>query len=78
MVESLAGGGTNAMDETDLLQLVMDGMSWEEDKAQIWFNTPNPLLYGATPNEFQLMRGKQKLAQFIETQLSENTPNKET
>lgn len=60
------------MSDTDLLQLVMDGMGWEKKKAQIWFNTQNPLLGGATPNGYELMRGSEKLEKFIRNQLSEN------
>lgn len=55
-----------------LIKLVMDGMKWDKKKAQRWFNTPNPLLGGATPNGFELMRGKLKLEKFIRNQLSEN------
>lgn len=60
------------MSDTDLLQLVMDGMGWEKKNAQKWFNVPNPLLGGATPNGFELMRGKEKLEKFIRHQLEEN------
>lgn len=60
------------MSDTDLLQLVMDGMGWEKKKIQKWFNTPNPLLGMATPNRFELMRGKMKLEKFIRGQLQEN------
>ncbi len=58
----------------DLLQLVMDGMGWDKKKAQLWFNTQNPLLGGATPNGFELMRGKEKLEGWIRGQLEENAP----
>lgn len=58
----------------DLLQLVMDGMGWEKEKARRWFETPNPLLGGATPYSFELFRGKEKLSKFIHNQLSENKP----
>lgn len=58
----------------DLLQLIMDGMNWDKKKAQLWFNTPNPLLGGAKPNAFELLRGSKKLQKFIEIQLSENIP----
>lgn len=60
------------MIDTDLLQLVMDGMKWDKKKAQKWFNVPNPLLGEATPNGFELMRGKAKLEKFIRQQLDEN------
>lgn len=56
----------------DLLQLVMDGMGWDKEKAQLWFNTPNPLLGGTTPNAYETFRGKGKLEKFIRVQLSEN------
>jgi len=59
----------------DLLQLVMDGMGWDKETAQEWFNVPNPLLGGATPNGYEIMRGKDKLLKFIRNQLSENKPN---
>jgi len=58
----------------DLLQLVMDGMGWDKKKAQLWFNTPNPLLGGATPNGYELTKGKDRLLKFIKNQLSENKP----
>ena len=57
---------------TDLLQMVMDGMRWDKKKAQLWFNTPNPLLGGAIPNGYELMCGKERLEKFIKQQLSEN------
>lgn len=52
----------------------MDGMGWDKNKSQLWFNVPNPLLGGATPNAFEAFRGKAKLEKFIRTQLSENRP----
>lgn len=55
---------------SDLLQLVMDGMKWDKEKAQLWFNTPNPLLGGATPNGYEQMRGIAKLKRFIEARLT--------
>lgn len=58
----------------DLLQMVMDGMGWDKKKAQLWFNTPNPLLGDATPNGYERMRGSKKLGEFILNQLSENKP----
>lgn len=64
------------INDIDLLQLVMDGMGWEKKKAQRWFNTPSPLLGGATPNGFELMRGKAKLEKFIRSQIEENGPPK--
>lgn len=60
------------MSDTDLLQLVMDGMKWPKEKAQKWFTSQNPLLGGATPNGYELMRGKDKLEKFIQELLSEN------
>lgn len=60
------------MSDTDLLQLVMEGMGWDKKKAQKWFNVPNPLLGGYTPNGLERMRGKAKLEQFIRDRLSEN------
>lgn len=62
------------MSDTDLLQLVIDGMGWDKKKARKWFNVPNPLLGGATPNGFEMMRGKMKLEKFIRDQLSLNRP----
>lgn len=62
------------MSDTDLLKLVMKGMGWEKKKAQKWFNVPNSLLGGATPNGFEMMRGKEKLEQFIRDLLGENGP----
>lgn len=59
-------------EDVDLLQMVMDGMRWEKSKAQMWFNVPNPLLGGATPNGFELLRGKGKLVKFIQQHLEEN------
>lgn len=59
---------------TDLLQLIMDGMNWDKKKAQLWFNTPNPHLGGATPNGYELLKGKDRLEQWIRLQLSENGP----
>jgi hypothetical protein len=59
-------------DTNDLLQIVMDGMGWSKGKAQWWFSTPNQLLGGATPNGFELMRGKEKLEKFIRQELEEN------
>lgn len=59
------------MSETDLLQLVMDVMGWDKKKAQKWFNVPHPLLGGATPNGYELMRGKLKLEKFIRQHLDE-------
>lgn len=60
--------------KTDLLQLVMDGMNWEKKKAQLWFNTPNPLLGQATPNGYELLKGTERLEKWIRQQLSENEP----
>jgi len=65
------------MSDTDLLQLVMDQMGWSKKKSQLWFNTHNPLLGGAMPNGYELMRGKDKLEKFIRQQLSENKPRGE-
>jgi hypothetical protein len=62
------------MNRTDLLQLVMDVMKWDKQKAQLWFNTRNPLLGGVTPNSFEMFSGKNKLEKFIRSQLSENKP----
>jgi len=64
--------GEDVLENLDLLQMVMDGTRWDKKKAQQWFNTPNPLLGGVTPNFLELMRGKTKLAKFIKNQLSEN------
>lgn len=64
------------MSDTDLLQLVMDGVEWDKKKAQKWFNCPNPLLGGATPNGFEMMRGKLKLERFIRDRLAENPPRR--
>ena len=55
-----------------MLQLVMDGMGWDKRKAQLWFNTPNPLLGGATPNSYELLRGSHKLEKFIREQFEQN------
>lgn len=60
------------MSDTDLLQLVMDGMNWPKKKAALWFNVPNPLLGGATPNGFERMKGKSRLEKFIRDQLMGN------
>lgn len=64
--------------KTDLLQLIMNGMGWEKSKAKKWFNVPNPLLGGATPNGFEIMRGSEKLERFIRDQLAENSSPKES
>ncbi len=58
--------------QTELLQLVMDGMNWPKPKAQLWFNTQNPLLGGATPNGFELLKGKDRLEKFIREKIEEN------
>lgn len=60
------------MSDTDLLQLVIAGMGWDKKKAQLWFNVPNPLLGGSTPNGYEIMKGKMKLEKFIRQQLGEN------
>lgn len=57
---------------SDLLQLVMDGMKWDKKKAQLWFNTHNPLLGGATPNGYELLKGKGRLEKWILNQLGED------
>lgn len=64
------------MSDTDLLQLVMDGMGWDKKKSQKWFNTPNSLLSGATPNVFEMMRGKLRLEKFIRDHLAQNPPRR--
>lgn len=63
------------MSDTDLLQLVMDGMGWDKRKAQVWFNTKNPLLGGMTPNGYELLKGKDRLEKWIREKIEENRPN---
>lgn len=58
--------------KTDLLKLVMDGMGWDKKKAQLWFNTPNLMFGGATPNGYELLKGTERLEEIIRNAIDEN------
>lgn len=57
---------------TDLLKLVMDGMGWDKELAQLWFNTPNTMFFGMSPNGYELARGKEKFEKIIRELINEN------
>lgn len=50
---------------TDILQLVMDGMGCDKETAQQWFNTPNRMINGETPNGYELSHSREALENFI-------------
>ena len=57
----------------DLYTLVFNHFK-DDDKTNLWFETPNPNLGNVTPN-FMIKVGRiEKLRAFIENQLDENTP----
>lgn len=64
------------MDDRDLIlesyEMVVDFFVGDEEKANDWFDLPNPLLGGLTPNEMIETGQVEKLHKFILTQIEEN------
>jgi hypothetical protein len=58
-----------------LYSLVSEHMKWDDEKTAHWFDLPNPLLGGVSPN-WMLDRGRHdKLGKFIRACLDENKPS---
>jgi hypothetical protein len=48
-------------------------MKWDDAKADLWFNTENPLLGGCTPDHLIQIGRAHKLEQFIKAAEEENS-----
>jgi hypothetical protein len=56
----------------ELYKLVQNHMDWNDNKTNLWFNTPNPLLGQITPKVFFEMK-PEKCSRFILALIEENS-----
>lgn len=60
----------------DLLEKVMEHMSWSREKAVSWFDSKNPLFANLSPMQYLFMR-PEKARKAIESMIEENSVSKE-
>ncbi len=61
-------------DVSSILRLVTQFFDDDAEKTALWFETPNPLLGGASPYEMIRLGHSEKLRRFVMEALSENRP----
>ncbi len=61
-------------DRADILVMVMTHMGWDLDKAELWYNTPNPMFGGASAAELVYNGRAHKILGFIKNAIEENIP----
>ena len=61
-------------DRADILSIVMAHMGWDSDKAELWYNTPNPHLGEASPALMVYFGRSDKVFNFIKNAIEGNTP----
>jgi hypothetical protein len=56
----------------EIRRLVLEFFAGNEEKTDLWFSTPNPLLGGISPGKMIALGREDRLLRFVQDQLAEN------
>lgn len=56
----------------EVRRLVLEFFQGNEEKTELWFNTPNPLLGGTAPATMIAVGREDRLLRFVQDQLAQN------